>query len=188
MAYGSNRIKIPFLSVQVINVICSLILGIALLLGSVVSRYIPSWFTGIICFIILFAIGLIKLLDSITKSIIRKYNNISKEIKFSFLNFKFILNLYANPEDADIDSSKVLSVKESIALAISLSLDGLAVGFGAALTNVSRPAIILTSFITNTLAVVLGCNLGNKIASKIFLNLSWLGGTILIIMAFAKLF
>ena len=158
-----------------------------LLVGSIISGYIPSWITTVICFIILFTIGTIKLLDSITKSIIRKYNNLNKELKFSFLNFKFILNLYANPEDADIDSSKILSIREAIALAISLSLDGLAVGFGAALTNVNGVIIFFFSFLTNTLAVLLGCNIGNKLAAKISFNLSWLSGIVLIVLAFLKL-
>lgn len=126
-AYGSNKIKIRFLAVQVINIICSLTLGIALVLGDVVKDYISSWVTAILCFSILFLIGLIKLLDSITKSVIRKYNDINKELKFSFFNFKFILKLYADPELADVDCSKTLSTKEAIALATSLSLDGLAV-------------------------------------------------------------
>jgi len=155
--------------------------------GIIVKDYIPSWLTISICFIILFILGIAKLLDSITKSIIRKHTNMKKELKFSFLNFKFILKLYADPEVADIDRSKTISPLESIGIAIALSLDGIAVGFGAALGNINGLAVFLFSLITNALAVFLGCSLGNRVARKVRFNLSWISGVILLILAFSKL-
>ncbi|QUH21516.1 sporulation membrane protein YtaF [Alkaliphilus sp. B6464] len=187
-AYGSNKIKIPMLSVQIINIICSSILGISLLVGTVLKQYIPSWLTLAICFIILFTLGVVKLLDSVTKSIIRKHNHLDKEIEFSMFNFKFILNLYANPEEADVDASKVISPIEASSLAIALSLDGMAIGFGAALGNINALAVFLCSLVTDAAAIILGCYIGNKIARKLSFNLSWLSGVLLIILAFLKLF
>lgn len=187
-AYGSNQIKMPFKSIQIINIVCSSILGLSLLAGAFLRQFIPSSLTIFVCFFILFILGIIKLLDSITKSIIRKNSNLNKEIKFSFLNLNFILNLYANPEAADVDGSRILSPMEATSLAIALSLDGLAVGFGAAIGNVNGWVVFLISFITNTLAVILGCSIGNKIAKKISIDLSWLSGVMLITLAILKLF
>lgn len=187
-AYGSNKIRIPFASIQTINIVSSLIFGISLLAGAVLKKYIPSWLTTAICFAILFILGIIKLLDCFTKSFLRKHTNLNKEIKFSMLNLKFILNLYANPEEADVDQSKILSPMEAASLAVALSLDGLAVGFGAALGNVNALEVFLYSFIANTVAVMLGCSLGNKVAQKSPCNISWLSGAYLIILAFLKLF
>lgn len=187
-AYGSNKIKIPFQSIQIINIVCSSILGLSLLVGTLLRQFIPSWLTITICFIILFVLGTIKLLDSVTKSMIRKYNDLNKELKFSMFNFNFILTLYANPEMADVDTSKVISPMEAVYLATALSLDGLAIGFGAALGNVNGLAVFLCSLVTDALAVMLGCYIGNKIARKMPFNLSWLSGVMLIILAFMKLF
>ena len=190
LAYGGNKIKIPFVSVVIINIICCLFTGISFILGNIIKRYIPQSqyrSTAIICFSFLIIMGVIKLLDSFTKAIIRKYKNLNKKIKFSFFNLKFILNLYADPEKADIDLSKTLSPKESVALGVSVSLDGLAVGFGAAIGNVNGLAVVLFSIITNSVAVILGCYIGNKIAKKLSFNLSWLSGVILIALAFSKL-
>ena len=187
-AYGSDKIKIPFLSVQIINIICTSILGISFLAGSILKNYMPRWIAVFICFAVLVILGIMKILDSFTKSIIRKHKNINKKIKFTFLNLNFILNLYADPEKADIDLSKILSPSESVALAISLSLDGLAVGFGAAMGDVNGLAVFLFSFITNALFIVFGIYIGNKIAKKVPFNLSWLSGVILVILAFSKLF
>ena len=187
-AYGSNKIKIPFSSAQIINFICSGFTGVSLLLGSILKDYIPNKITIGICFTILFVLGIIKLLDSITKSIIRKYSGLNKELNFSFFNFKFILKLYADPEKADVDHSKTISAIEAASIAIALSLDGIAVGFGAALGNVNGLYVFLFSLITNSVAIFAGHRLGEKIAAKIPFNLSWLSGVILIALAFWKLF
>lgn len=187
-AYGSKKIRIPFKSAQVINLICSSITGLSLLAGTILRQHIPGWLTVTVSFAILFVLGVVKLLDSITKSIIRKYNNLSKEIKFSLFNFKFILNLYANPEDADIDGSKTLSPAEAASLAVALSIDGITVGLAAAIGNVNGPAVFISSLVTGMLAVLLGGFAGKHVAGKASFDLSWLSGAILITLAFSKLF
>lgn len=186
-AYGSNKIKIPMLSIQIINIICSLILGISILLGTLIKNYIPDWLTVTISFSLLFIMGAIKLLDSIIKSIIRKYNNFNKELEFSMFNIKFILNLYANPEEADIDSSRTISPAEAASLAIALSFDGLIVGVGAVLGNINGAAVFLTSLFTNTIALLAGYHAGNIMARKLTFNLSWISGILLMFLAFLKL-
>ncbi len=186
-AYGSNKIKIPLPSIVVINLVCSGILGAFLILGSVIRPYLPANVSSILCFLILFFIGLIKLLDNITKSIIRKYGDIAKNIRFSLLNFKLVLSVYANPEKADLDQSKSISSAEAFSLAVALSLDGMAVGFGAALGAVNGLALFLASFVTDTAAILLGVYIGNKIASSLRFNISWLSGAVLIVMAFTKI-
>ena len=57
-AYGSNKIKIPFLSAQIINLICTGILALSLLIGSLVKQLIPAWLTAVLCFALLFILGL----------------------------------------------------------------------------------------------------------------------------------
>lgn len=186
-AYGSNRIRIPFCSIQIINLVCSAILGAALLAGSIVRQFLPETVTTIICFSLLFILGMMNLLDSFTKMIIRKNCDLSRKIKFSMFNFKFILNVYADPEKADVDASKSISPVEAASLAVALSLDGFAVGFGAALGNVNVWAVILCSLVTDVVAIVLGRALGERMARKMRFNLSWLSGAVLIVLAFMKL-
>jgi len=186
-AYGSKGIKIPFRSIQIINLTCAGTIGLALLAGTALRQYIPHEFTVAVSFVILFTLGILKLLDSITKSIIRRYNSLSKEIKFSLLNFKFILMLYADPEHADIDGSKTLSTAEAAMLALALSLDGVAVGLGAAIGSANGPAVFICALITGMIALLLGAFLGNKAARKIRFNLSWLSGILLMLLAVSNL-
>lgn len=186
-AYGSDKIKIPFSSVLVISSVCSGFLGISLFLGALVRPWLPSGASSLICFLILFSIGLIKLLDNLAKSFIRKHGALSKNIRFSLLNFKFVLNVYANPEKADADFSKSISFGEAFTLAVALSLDGMAAGFGAALGDVNGAAVFFSSLITGTAAVVFGSWLGNKLADRLRVNVSWMSGAILILLAILKM-
>lgn len=186
-AYGSQKIIVPLKSVLTLNAISTLITAIALLLGKALEGYIPHSLTAGISFAILFILGIVNILDSVTKSIIRKHSQFNKEVKFSLFNFRFILTLYANPEKADVDKSKILSPVEAVSVGVALSLDGVAVGFGAALAGHNVWIIIIGSVILGISAVISGSHLGNKIANKTTINLSWLGGCILIIMAFSKL-
>ena len=180
-AYGSKGIKIPMRSAWIINLTCAGTIGLALLIGTALRQYIPYGLTGWVSFTILFALGVIKLLDSLTKSII-----LNKEIKFSLGRLRFILTLYADPEKADTDGSKILSPAEAAWLALALSLDGLAVGLGAAIGNANGLAVFACALIAGIIAIILGSVLGNKAAKKITFNLSWLSGVLLILLAFSN--
>lgn len=187
-AYGSKKIKIPILSVQIISVVSAAILGLSSLIGSVVRPYMPEWLTTLVCFAILFVLGVTKLLDSATKTFIRKYSDFTREMHFSMFNLKFILTLYADPEKADVDKSHSISPGEAFSLAIAMSLDGLAVGFGAAVGSINVLAVFIASLVIGTIAVMLGSFIGYRLVRKFRFNLSWLGGVILIYLAFMKLF
>lgn len=186
-AYGTNKIKIPFLSVIIISTISSLILIISLFLGSIISPIIPPLVTSIICFTILFTLGIVKLFDSSIKALIRKYNKLTKEIKFSLFSLHFILNIYADPQNADSDLSSELSPLEALSLSLALSIDSLAVGFGAGMATFNLLEIIIFSFLFAMLSVILGSYIGYKLAERTDLNLSWLSGILLIILAIMKL-
>jgi len=182
-AYGCKKIKIPLSSALIINLICTAVIGLSFIVGWALYDFIPGWFAAFLSFIILFALGIVKLLDSITKTIIRRHSDINKEIKLSLFNFKLILRLYADPEVADVDESKSISSNEAAVLAVSLSLDGFAVGFGAALLGFNMWAILLFSLLANGMALWLGGIIGNKAARKLRFNISWLAGVILIGLA-----
>ena len=100
---------------------------------------------------------------------------------------RFILNIYANPEKADSDHSRILSPSEAAYLVVALSLDNLAVGFGAGITDTSPILVVAFSLISDMLGVMLGCWLGNRITRKLKLDLAWLSGALLILLAFLKL-
>ena len=187
-AYGSDNIKIPMSSAWIINIICSVMIAFSFMVGTVIKPFIPSWLTAALCFGILFIIGSIKLLDGVIKSMIRKNEDLNKEIKFSVFSLKFIICLYADPERADADNSKVLSPIEAVTLAFATSMDGLALGLGAAFGNINGIMVSVWSLVTAMAAIILGCYLGKKVVDRFSFDLSWLGGAVLIVLAISKLF
>lgn len=187
LAYGSNKIKIPFLSVQVITFLCTGVLGISLLLGIFLKPYIPGELLKLISFLILFFLGIIRLLDNLIKTVIDKHAIINKEIQFCMFNLNFILNIYANPKEADLDQSKTLSPKEAFSLGLALSIDSMAAGVGAALGNINILAVLISSIILSNISVKTGELIGRKISDKSPVQISWLGGILLIALAILRL-
>lgn len=186
-AYGTRQIRFSRCSVLVINLICSAIVGLSLGLGSLAAMFIPTGVQRGLCFGLLFALGLIKLLDGITRAAIRRYGNLDGRLDFSLFSLRFVLHVYADPAAVDLDHSKTISVTEAASLALALSLDGAAVGFGAAMGQASIPAVVTASLIANQIMLLSGSWLGEKLSRRLHMSLSWLGGVILLLLAFSKL-
>lgn len=187
LAYGANKIRIPFSSVVVINVVCNAILGVALLLGNLLQPFLQPQFTMAICFVLLLGLGVSKVFDSAVKAFIRHHKGFQRKIQFSAWNLGFILNVYADPQEADRDGSRILSPAEAAYLAVALSLDGLAAGFGAGITNSNPLLVVGFSMIATMSSVLLGCWLGTKLTEKLSLDLTWLSGVLLVFLAISKL-
>ncbi|MDD5936562.1 MAG: manganese efflux pump [Clostridiales bacterium] len=186
-AYGNSKVRINWNSALIVGSICSGLLGISLLLGSIVNPYLRPEFNKILCFAILLILGIIKLFEFAIKAWIRKKKVIKSSIGFSFASLHFILNIYADPIEADIDLSKSLSPGEAISLAFALSMDGLAAGFGFSLAGGPAWPAVVTSLLFGVSAIKLGEYLGRKLALKTELDLSWISGAILILLAILKL-
>ena len=187
-AYGTNKIKIPVISGLILTGISTLFLIISISLGSIIKGFIPANLTSFMCFGILFILGFMRLFEGLLKQYLNKKVASSRNIELTLLNFKLVLNVYADATLADIDHSKILSYKEALYLGIALSLDSLVVGFGVALAAINLLQIILLSLILNSVAIILGCTLGHRCAEKLNSDFSWLSGATLIILAFLKLF
>lgn len=185
-AYGTNHVKIPVSSMAVMDLISASILLIFLQIGRLLVPLIPSGFIRIFCFAVLFGLGMIKIFDSYIKTLIRKNGEHAPEISFSFLEFCFILKIYADPDKADADKSGVLSAKEAVSLGTALSLDSAAAGFGAGVMTSHPVSTAFMSLIIGAAAILGGSLLGNRLAEKLSLNLSWISGFLLMVLAFMK--
>lgn len=187
LAYGASRIKIPIASALTIAAVSTATLCASIFAGALLKPYLPQQLTVYLSFIILFFLGTVKLFDSTIKAFIKKHRRISKNIEFSCMHLNFILHVYADPPSADIDDSCVLSVREALALAIALSLDGLAVGFGTALSDIKILPVMLLSLSLGLIAVKFGGMLGNRLSRALDFDLSWVSGALLIILSFLRL-
>ncbi len=182
-AYGADRVRIPPASLAVISGVCSGVLGLSLLLGSGAAPWLPAGIPSLIGFLLLLIIGCVRLFDSSIKALIRSRRLTEKRIQFHLC---VILDIYACPQNADRDQSRVLSPGEAASLAMALSLDGLAAGFGAGLSQVDWLLPVLFSLIVGAAAVRLGDLAGQRLAKRIPFDLSWLSGFLLILLALLK--
>lgn len=185
--YGSNKVRIPFVSAWIITMLSTGILILFLAMGSIVGTIFPSSLTKGICFFILFSLGIIKFLDTSLKSWIRYQEGRQRKWAFSVSGLQFILTVYANPETANAGDVTVLSPAEAVSLGIALSLDSAAAGIGAGMMVNHYILTVVLSLIVGMLAIVFGSWLGNRIASHSTLDLSWLSSILLMILAFMKL-
>ncbi len=182
-SYGTARIEIPRTSLLAVSAICALTLALSHLLGGLLAPFLPQELTRSLGVLILAILGLCKLFDSSLKRWIRKRCGRSREFRFSALRLHFILQIYADPEEADADDSRILSPKEAAALAAALSLDGLAAGFGSGLAGGGAALILVFAFAATAAAVSLGCRLGRRVACRTEHDLSWVGGALLLVLA-----
>ena len=187
IVYSSNKIKIPVVSGLIIDTICSLFLAISLFFGYLIKDFIPINIASTISFLLLLILGVYRLFEAFFKNLIKKYYDKGSPLTFKIFEFKFILQIYADEVKADLDESKLLSPNEAFFLAVALSLDSLTVGFGCSLGTVNYLATVLLSFLVGALLLVLGGYVGKNISKNYNLNLSWLSGVLLIILAFIRI-
>ncbi len=187
-AYGTNKIKIPIVSAFILTLISTLFLLFSISIGDFIKTLFPTSLTKIICFSILFILGFLRLFEGILKQYLNKKADSTNCIELSFLSFKLVLNVYADAKVADLDHSNSLSPKEALYLGIALSLDSLIVGLGAAIASIQFVQITLLSITFNLLSILIGSFIGHRCANSVELELSWLSGLMLIILAILKLF
>ena len=109
IAYGTNKIKIPFISSFIISLIGALILGASLFFGSFIKKLLPGNLAIILSFLILFIIGIYRLFEGIFKTFIQKKRNLDKPLTFKLFDMRFVLQVYADETIADYDKSGISS-------------------------------------------------------------------------------
>ena len=86
--------------------------------GSLIDAFIPENLTKVICFVCLFTLGLVKLLDYSIKAFINRNSCVRRDLSFSLSGLKVIVSIYGNPMAADADGSLSLGWKETVFLTV----------------------------------------------------------------------
>lgn len=184
--YGADRVRIPLASQAVISCLSSGILTAFLLFGSLFQTMLSENTASLLCFLILFLLGLSKLFDGSLKALCRRFAGREKKVRLSLRHITFLLTVYADPEAANGPDYSILSPKEAVSLGIVLALDSAAAGFGAGLSELSPAAAFFSSFLFTAAALGGGSALGRRLADRSSFDFSWLSGLLLIGLAFLK--
>lgn len=185
-AYGTNKTRLSALSKLIIASISSIVLLGSMFIGNIIQQFLPQKLTLIVCVSILVILGIGRLIEAVLKRYLLVKPACAKELTFSIFGVDFKLNAELGAEHQSTEY-KSLSIKEAFSLGMALSLDSIAVGIGVGLVSLPFIQVFAITFLVNMLMLSLGNFIGHKLTQKTDLDLGWLSGVILIILAMAKL-
>lgn len=162
-----------FLTESIISTIYSVIFIFFLLCGSIIKNIITNYFTNLISFAIIFILGLFKLFDSLDEYIIN--------------NRKFIYNDDIVYSYKPIKYCKIMLSEKIILIPLDFLIDVIMVGIAMGMLKINIILTILFYIICNFIFIILKLHIGNKKLFAMFLNVAWIKGILLIILAFFNL-
>lgn len=181
IAYGVRKIRIPWysnLAISIISLLATLTSG---LFGTWISSYIDPWIGQFIGTVVIVGVGIWVLLQPITEK--------KKSQKDGDSDSNAFTRLLRNPEEADKDSSKSISLTESILLGTALAMNALAGGFNAGITQLDIWYTSLSVGIFSFLLLLLCAGFGEKYAAEKFGNTATvISGLLLIVIGINQMF
>ncbi|SDG04577.1 putative sporulation protein YtaF [Fontibacillus panacisegetis] len=156
IAYGVRKIRIPWysnLAIAIISFLATLLSG---LFGNWLAFWIHPWIGQLIGTIVIVSVGVWVLLQPFVE---KKAVPLDHETNP-------VTRLLRNPEEADKDSSKSISLGESILLGIALAMNALAGGFNAGITHLNIWYTSLSVGVFSFVLLALCAEFGEKYAAE----------------------
>ncbi|WP_425802504.1 sporulation membrane protein YtaF [Desulfitobacterium sp. Sab5] len=199
MSYGLRRIRIPWASMLMIAFCTIIAMSSAVLFGGWFVLWIKFLPPNVLGAVILLSLGSLQVIRAFRQRnngeveaiSVSTFNVAAEEpiIKFQFEFLGIVIQVLRYPEQADLDGSGSISIKESALLGTALSLDafasGLAVGVSAGIVH-SLPMIFLVA-LTQILMLLLGQLVTGIVSEQVLKRIGFLPGTMLIIIGLGKL-
>jgi putative sporulation protein YtaF len=156
ISYGIRSIKIGVGSNLLISGVCLVFSFCGIMFGRWISAILPGSFPIVVSAALLLAIGL---------RIIMMSSPCKKEKPHADSNQKLgLFSILKNPELADMDSSKHISLAEALVLGAALSTNALTNGLSAGLVGLSPLAISITAAAGSFATLLIGASLGQRAA------------------------
>ena len=187
LAYGTNRIRVGFGKVLFLNGICSVCLGLAMTAGFFAAERLSGINLRTLCGRSLIFMGLFRLTDFSLRRWIRMHWENGRSFCFSRSGIHVLIRIWSDPMEADADGSHSLEWKETFILSLAMSLDSLAAGAAAALSEGRIALTVLLSLLVGTAVTEAGLMAGRFAAEKGQRDLGWLSGLLLIAVGIGKL-
>ncbi|MBA9025852.1 MULTISPECIES: sporulation membrane protein YtaF [Bacillaceae] len=192
MTFGMRKMSIPFKSIAVIASCSALSVGMAMIIGDFIMRFISveaAAKTGGIILVLLGSWILFQYFRS--KRRVEEEQTIDTEkilFNFEIKSLGVAINILQKPMNADFDKSGTITGVEAIVLGFALSLDAFGAGIGAAMLGVSPFILSICIALMSSLFLWSGLQSGKLLSSnKVMQHLSYLPGVLLIIIGLCKL-
>lgn len=176
ISYGLRKIHISNRASLVCAIISALCFALSFFLGGYLNSVLSPLIGKILASTILFLLGLWIMLNSFADI---------KERKFSIKSLGITILILRDPSLCDFDNSSKIDTREAIYLALALSFDSVAVGFGAGLSGISVWYLPILIGFTQFLFLKFGKIIGEKLRTLKIPHKIWtvLSGLILILLA-----
>lgn len=182
-AYGTSRVQIKPLAGLFLVFIPSVTITLMTRVGSFIFSLFPSRIFSTLSFLLLFSLGCEKLIESLTRHLAARYPNIIGNWACKIKQLNIIFTIYFSPEDANTKDTKVLSAQEAFFLSLALSLDSILASMAFSCQVPSLIIFFLLAVLFHFLLFLSGYILGGLVSKKFSIDLSWLSGLFLLLLA-----
>lgn len=186
-AYGAERVHIKPAAMFLLVFIPSISITIMTKAGALIFSLIPTALFSTLSFLILFFLGCVKLLESLIRHLSGKYSDTVGNWACRIKQLNIIFTIYFSPEDANKQDVQILSAKEAFFLSLALSLDSILASMAFSCQVSSMLLFFLMAVLFHFLLFMAGLLLGMLVSRKFSIDLSWLSGLFLILLAILTL-
>lgn len=141
ITYGIKNTKISLIGKIILFVISITITYLSISLGNFIQTIFPNFLTKLIGNSILIFMGIYICFEAL-----KNKNNFS--------------NIFNDPISSDLDNSKIIDPKESLFLAIALSLDSFCIGIGGSITDINLNLFPILVSLFQLVFLSIGTHLG----------------------------
>lgn len=185
-SYGTSKVRIQPLAAVFLVFIPSASITLMTRIGSFLFSFLPAHLFSVLSFLLLFFLACEKLIESLIRCLAKKYPDIVGNCAYKIKQLNIIFTIYFSPEDANKQDVQVLSAKEAFFLSLALSLDSIFTSMAFS-CQISLPAFFLLAALFHFLLFSGGFLLGLLVSKKFSIDLSWLSGLFLLLLALCSL-
>lgn len=187
LTYGTQRVKIRRLAYLIVTFVPALFITLANRIGSWFYVFLPQSALPFLSFTLLFILGLSKLTESLLRLAVRKYPSLTRNWGLKIKQINIIFTVYLSPEDANQEDLQFLSAREALLLSLALSLDSVLAGMAFSAGPLPVLPLLLAAAFFNLLLFTAGYALGHLASCVLRVDLSWLSGLFLLLLALQAL-
>ncbi|HJV46843.1 MAG TPA: sporulation membrane protein YtaF [Bacillota bacterium] len=180
ISFGIRSTKIPFFSNLIIAFISMVGTYLSMVLGSLLSQYVPHDVANFLGGFLIISIGIWTIASSLTKK--------NKEV-LKNLDTPSVSEVLKDPSKADLDGNHYISMKESLWLGLALALNSIGTGIGAGASELSTFWTTAAVGVFSLLTIGIGVGAGLRISKSWICRYSdFLAGILLIGIGLYEIF
>lgn len=194
VSYGIRRISIPFLSNLIVAMVTTTGTYIAMSLGDILTSYIPAQLASGMGSGIIVTAGIWVMLQTWIKpngtAVLASSMTEPKKIcEMRIRSLRLLIRILHEPDGVDMDCSGQIEGREALLLAMALTVNNLAGGFGGGMVGISIPLTCALVFILSLLTLAYGVKFGHLYFSRWLSRwASLVAGLILILVGIYEFF